>query len=456
MTLRQHARHANSAAVPSGRSNTLTSSAWQKVVALSLAASVGCAVVAAPVVVADSSSDASQEVTLIAQGEQALPVPAENPVPFVASADVASVPFVELPTVSVSADELDEELVHAVNQAAQTLSRVSGSENGVSDAAEDLIATLDAQGGLVAASLNSSTVEDLDVELSDSAFVPEPSSADSAQEGASQDGSAREVLSNDSLATPDSANQGQVEPDVDASEPASRNHEEPQEVDVPSSTVQSKLASRILVQIEAVENESPAVVDVFYQRPDVDKRATLEAAAYQFSPGSYVNGEIPASELCVVNGGTMRCDAAAMFTLMDQDFAAKFGHSIGIVSSYRTYAQQVAVKASRGHFAAVPGTSNHGLGLALDLSGNIARFGTAERAWIEQNGPSYGWIAPDWAAHNGSKPEPWHYEFVGAPKPSSSSEMWTYYDRVDRAELTAVVKPYKLSVPQNLTGRQAS
>jgi LAS superfamily LD-carboxypeptidase LdcB len=63
--------------------------------------------------------------------------------------------------------------------------------------------------------------------------------------------------------------------------------------------------------------------------------------------------------------------------------------------------------------AAVPGTSNHGWGVAIDLCGGIERFGTPEHEWLASHGPSYGWIHPTWAAENGSRPEPWHFEYAG-------------------------------------------
>ena len=38
--------------------------------------------------------------------------------------------------------------------------------------------------------------------------------------------------------------------------------------------------------------------------------------------------------------------------------------------------------------AAVPGTSNHGWGLAVDLCGGIERFGTQQYAWMQANAGS--------------------------------------------------------------------
>ena len=49
---------------------------------------------------------------------------------------------------------------------------------------------------------------------------------------------------------------------------------------------------------------------------------------------------------------------------------------ICITDSYRTYASQVRLYGQKPALAAVPGTSNHGWGLAVDLCGGIEHFGT--------------------------------------------------------------------------------
>jgi LAS superfamily LD-carboxypeptidase LdcB len=63
--------------------------------------------------------------------------------------------------------------------------------------------------------------------------------------------------------------------------------------------------------------------------------------------------------------------------------------------------------------AAVPGTSNHGWALAVDLCGGIQSFGTAEYAWMVANAPAFGWSNPPWARPGQGREEPWHWEFTG-------------------------------------------
>lgn len=60
------------------------------------------------------------------------------------------------------------------------------------------------------------------------------------------------------------------------------------------------------------------------------------------------------------------------------------------------------VRHSSAGAAAVPGTSNHGWGLALD-------FGPQSRGWVQRNGARFGWHWPTWA-RSGASYEPWHIE----------------------------------------------
>ena len=98
---------------------------------------------------------------------------------------------------------------------------------------------------------------------------------------------------------------------------------------------------------------------------------------------------------------------------MSLAFQKDTGQLICITDSYRSFTEQVAVKATRGKWAATPGTSEHGKGLALALCGGIQSFGGPAHLWMKQNAPLYGWFHPDWAEPSGALPEPWHWEFAG-------------------------------------------
>ena len=98
---------------------------------------------------------------------------------------------------------------------------------------------------------------------------------------------------------------------------------------------------------------------------------------------------------------------------MSMAYQRDTGHLLCVTDSYRSYASQVVVKASRGSWAATPGTSTHGMGRALDLCGGVNSFGHPAHLWMQQNAPLYGWFHPSWASAGGALPEPWHWEFSG-------------------------------------------
>ncbi len=135
-------------------------------------------------------------------------------------------------------------------------------------------------------------------------------------------------------------------------------------------------------------------------------RATCTGGSAAGSP----NGYLPASALCalqVAGGHRLRADAAAAFNRMTA------AYPLCVTDSYRSYAAQVDVYARKPSLAAVPGTSNHGLGLALDLCGGVETFGSPAYTWLKAHAGQYGFVHPAWAEPGGGKPEPWHWEYTG-------------------------------------------
>ena len=130
--------------------------------------------------------------------------------------------------------------------------------------------------------------------------------------------------------------------------------------------------------------------------------------------GGYRNGKIPLRQLCALKTGTgqmLRCDAAHSFEAMAAAYQGKFGTPLCITDSYRSYEAQVSTYAAKPTLAAIPGTSNHGWGLAVDLCGGVESFSSPQHSWLKSKAGLYGWVLPPWAQANGSKPEPWHWEF---------------------------------------------
>lgn len=143
--------------------------------------------------------------------------------------------------------------------------------------------------------------------------------------------------------------------------------------------------------------------------------ATLCAAAsggsYPAGPwGGYADGFIPSSQLCTITGGgRLRPDAAAAFDKMSQAYARVFGTNLCVTDAYRSYPEQVRVFRQRPSLAAVPGTSNHGWGQAVDLGCGMQSSRSAQYRWMTANAGRFGWVHPAWAIHDPF--EPWHWEF---------------------------------------------
>ncbi|HEV7649662.1 MAG TPA: NlpC/P60 family protein [Actinophytocola sp.] len=131
--------------------------------------------------------------------------------------------------------------------------------------------------------------------------------------------------------------------------------------------------------------------------------------------GGYPNGFIPRAALCPIGVGwhVLRCDAAAAFVALNRAYAAAFGRPVCVTDSYRTFAEQVRLYGVKPSLAAVPGTSNHGWALAVDLCGGIQSFASAQYAWLAANAPAFGWSNPPWAGRGRGREEPWHWEFTG-------------------------------------------
>ena len=130
----------------------------------------------------------------------------------------------------------------------------------------------------------------------------------------------------------------------------------------------------------------------------------------------YGNGAIPTSVLCPLPsapGHWLRADAAFAFDQLAAAYRAEFGKDLCVTDSYRPIQTQVRLFATKPGLAAVPGTSNHGWGTAVDLCGGVESFGTLQHQWMRNTASLYGWFHPSWAQPGGSRPEPWHWEYGG-------------------------------------------
>lgn len=146
---------------------------------------------------------------------------------------------------------------------------------------------------------------------------------------------------------------------------------------------------------------------------------------------AYANGLIPADAMTALSvGGFMLPAAASNFELW-RAHATKDGYNLTITSAadaFRTYAIQERIFRERyttfplwgrptkvwngvkywlkpgQATAAVPGTSNHGRGLAVDIR-NAGSFSGPFYRWMAQTGPLYGFSNSEGRSIN----EPWHW-----------------------------------------------
>src|SRR6478735_8208619 len=108
------------------------------------------------------------------------------------------------------------------------------------------------------------------------------------------------------------------------------------------------------------------------------------------------NGNLSASDLAPIAGGRLARGPAAAWNAMNVE-ARRLGVELrptGSRSSYRPYADQQYLwneyRAGRGNLAAKPGTSNHGMGTAVDLA-------TPQmRSMVDRIGERFGW-AKKWS-----------------------------------------------------------
>ena len=179
----------------------------------------------------------------------------------------------------------------------------------------------------------------------------------------------------------------------------------PSMLDLVTQPVERPETSGAIVRAEALTRPASAASRSLDRSPlpDCDVNAAVDGT----------NGGLADHSLCELwqEGEYLRPDAAMSLSALNEAFRASFGRELCLVASYRDLSTQYELKASRGFYAASPGTSMHGWGLAIDLCSK--ETGDSDvYSWLWANAPSYGWQNPSWAQLGGSKYEPWHWEFV--------------------------------------------
>ena len=124
------------------------------------------------------------------------------------------------------------------------------------------------------------------------------------------------------------------------------------------------------------------------------------------------NGDFTEANTAPIPGGRLWSEAAASWNDMraaaiEDGMEPSAFVPNGPNSSARSVAAQRFFFAHRPPAAAVPGTSNHGWGLAVDVQTRVAA------AWILSHGHRFGWSWDEGRAVG----EWWHFRYVGGYKP---------------------------------------
>lgn len=177
-----------------------------------------------------------------------------------------------------------------------------------------------------------------------------------------------------------------------------------------SGTIDTDVVETITNYI-SYKGASSSVAEVQFIIPGVfePKLQSKRSSGSRGSIGGYSNGEIPSSALLPIGEGHKLYGTAAEAYLKMKAAAQADGIVLSVTDSYRSYDAQVDVAKRKGLYkdgglAAVPGTSNHGLGKAVDLNNGTSSWPSTFK-WLKQNAATYSFF--------NIPREPWHWEYRG-------------------------------------------
>lgn len=153
---------------------------------------------------------------------------------------------------------------------------------------------------------------------------------------------------------------------------------------------------------------------------------------------NFKNGTVPDDKLVGINGSSyfkLHPEAALQYNRL-LTAAAKAGYKWITSSAYRDFDNQLSCFRKYGEGrAAIPGSSPHGWGVAVDISelckmqqqkarslkmavakpapAQYVRTNSSLYKWLSQNAPLYGWYNPYRLADNSGMDESWHWEYWG-------------------------------------------
>lgn len=220
--------------------------------------------------------------------------------------------------------------------------------------------------------------------------------------------------------------------------------------------------------LDAVMNVSYPFIDsqntipTNYQIMEPDDLLVLVKHGFGVS-SDYVPDDLVSTNIMVSDSNPdprLRKEAAEALEKMAED-ASKEGYTLAINSAYRSYEDQQAVydeyfamydPVTAASLVAVPGYSEHQLGLSVDLTckdvidGVYGVFGDSpDYDWTIAHAHEYGFILrypEDKTAITGTANEPWHYRYVGVEAATEIYENgWTLEEYIQHHGFTYDLSP---------------
>lgn len=220
--------------------------------------------------------------------------------------------------------------------------------------------------------------------------------------------------------------------------------------------------------LDAVMNVSYPFIDsqntitTNYQIMEPDDLLVLVKHGFGVS-SDYVPDDLVSTNIMVSDSNPdprLRKEAAEALEKMAED-VSKEGYTLAINSAYRSYEDQQAVydeyfamydPVTAASLVAVPGYSEHQLGLSVDLTckdvidGVYGVFGDSpDYDWTIAHAHEYGFILrypEDKTAITGTANEPWHYRYVGVEAATEIYENgWTLEEYIKHHGFTYDISP---------------
>ena len=202
----------------------------------------------------------------------------------------------------------------------------------------------------------------------------------------------------------------------------------------------------------------------------VGTKGTTPPAVTAFKAAGIKNGEVPSSikldlrdtdiPLRNVSQPFLFADAYGALLRLHQ-LVVDAGYTMTITSADRTLEKQKELRKSLGSGAAVPGTSNHGWAIAIDIGELYQEVGGSKDAtanlegrkrselykFLAINGPLHGWYNP-WALSDGGTDEMWHWEWWGTP--TTTIPGLDYENLPDDVDLSEPIQQWELDLKRQL------